>query len=419
MRLHCECLYMPRMPRSVTYFSLLTPLLLILMGASHFFFWSMWRKHVALAWLGCAFIGISLGVLVQLLWRPDALWAFVQAFSVCYLLACICLGKALAERTRVAFHLPTALGTSVLCLLLQFYFSTVEPNLVTRVFVLNLAVLLIVGAPLTQWEKMELRHRFDHGLRWLYVLFLAAVLVRVLLLLGWQHDGAVHDFTSSWFWLAVHVSTIVTCMLLSTGFFCAVLSDELVRLHTDRDTDVLTQLLNRRGWDARLAQLDAVHATQEMPDCALLLADLDHFKQINDRLGHAAGDLVLKQVAHLLQQQVRGHDAVCRHGGEEFVVLLVGANLQVAQQVAERIRQQIQQTHIPELRGEALTISIGLAAVQGFTAQHVAQALEAADAQLYAAKHAGRNQVAVATEPKHGVQNDAPSDLKAPVPSMF
>ncbi|MBV8379198.1 MAG: GGDEF domain-containing protein [Paucibacter sp.] len=147
-------------------------------------------------------------------------------------------------------------------------------------------------------------------------------------------------------------------------------------------TDALTGLSNRRVLDELLA------TTGDAP-LALLMLDLDHFKEINDRHGHAAGDAVLREFAERVRSQLRPNDVCARWGGEEFVVLLPCATLAQACEVGERLRQVVAAAPLAD-RIEA-TVSIGAAASQpGETAEAL---LARADAAVYAAKNAGRNRV--------------------------
>ncbi|MDN3922936.1 sensor domain-containing diguanylate cyclase [Roseateles violae] len=158
--------------------------------------------------------------------------------------------------------------------------------------------------------------------------------------------------------------------------------------------DPLTELVNRREFETRLAEVVGDRRRRDA-DCALFI-DLDHFKQVNDGAGHAAGDAILKSVAKALQAHVRTGDTVARLGGDEFAVLLVGCPVDHALQIAERMRGQIERDGVcasqPALR---VTASIGVVAI---AAQHrsLAEVLDAADQACYAAKHAGRNAVRVA-----------------------
>jgi len=168
------------------------------------------------------------------------------------------------------------------------------------------------------------------------------------------------------------------------------LMSQAEQLSRHANEDALTGLGNRRYFNERLAQLRA-----GAEPVVLALADLDHFKQVNDRHSHAVGDQVLRQVAALFREHCRPRDAVARFGGEEFVIALVGISTAIAQRIADRLRQRIADHDWGSLQpGLAVTISIGLAdCAPGGDPE---QALARADTALYAAKHGGRNQVQVA-----------------------
>lgn len=156
-------------------------------------------------------------------------------------------------------------------------------------------------------------------------------------------------------------------------------------------TDGLTRVLNRRAIEARLRAL--CHPGRPQQDLALLFIDLDHFKSINDRYGHAAGDACLQGIVEPVNQELRSSDSFGRWGGEEFVVLLPGASQASACQVAERIRARLAALRIP-VTGHvlSLTASIGVAAL-GPTVLDASALVNAADAAVYLAKQRGRNRV--------------------------
>ena len=159
-------------------------------------------------------------------------------------------------------------------------------------------------------------------------------------------------------------------------------------------TDSLTGLYNRRFfWDALDREI-ATAKRKEAPFCVILL-DLDHFKDVNDTWGHDAGDIVLKEVAKVLEESVRGSDIAVRHGGEEFAIVLPDTSIEVAAERAEALRRHLE-AH--EVRwGEEnvrVTASFGVAQYGPCTAEPGAL-MKAADAAMYAAKAAGRNRVIV------------------------
>ncbi len=163
-------------------------------------------------------------------------------------------------------------------------------------------------------------------------------------------------------------------------------------LERESQEDPLTGIANRRRFDQRLAAEMEVALALGQP-LTLALADMDHFKFINDRLGHGVGDDVLRSSAALMAQLCRANDLVARLGGEEFALILPGLPPEAAFGFCERLRSAIE-SHAwraihPTLR---VTLSIGLCHWDGEA--DAAALLEAADARLYQAKHAGRNRVA-------------------------
>ncbi|HRD98402.1 MAG TPA: GGDEF domain-containing protein [Rubrivivax sp.] len=192
-----------------------------------------------------------------------------------------------------------------------------------------------------------------------------------------------------------------TGLLLATMFFGLILNGTLVamvfgrivgRLRYQSDHDALTGLLSRRPLE-RLLQIEGERHGRTGHPYALLSIDIDHFKQINDRHGHAVGDRVLARVAQTLRACSREGDSVARMGGEEFCTLLPGADEAGARQIAQRLLQAVRELQHPELGGALrVTVSIGLA-VARTDAEPVAGLMLRVDRALYAAKLAGRDRV--------------------------
>ncbi|HEY9227807.1 MAG TPA: GGDEF domain-containing protein [Gemmatimonadaceae bacterium] len=158
-------------------------------------------------------------------------------------------------------------------------------------------------------------------------------------------------------------------------------------------TDPLTGCLNRRGLDQVLSQAVSA-ASRRGGELSLLAIDIDHFKAINDTLGHLGGDSVLRELVELLMRSSRGGDVVARVGGEEFIVLLPDADNEMAGVVAERITSSVRAHGFRTGRGRIrVTVSVGIASEQVADA-HIAGSLRArADEALYVAKRLGRDRV--------------------------
>ncbi len=170
---------------------------------------------------------------------------------------------------------------------------------------------------------------------------------------------------------------------------------ELERMHgdlrRDAETDHLTGIGNRRWFFQRAAE-EISRSRRSGGAFALILIDLDRFKQINDRFGHAAGDQVLRAISALVRRSLRGYDCFARLGGEEFAVLLPEADLAGALTAAERLRARIAALEIAALGGQRVTASFGVVQLEPGD-DKVEQLLDRADRALYRAKESGRNRV--------------------------
>jgi diguanylate cyclase (GGDEF)-like protein len=158
-------------------------------------------------------------------------------------------------------------------------------------------------------------------------------------------------------------------------------------------TDGLTKLHNHRFFQDHLTrEIRRVERTQE--SLSILILDIDDFKRLNDRFGHAAGDEILTRIAQILHGAVRGSDLCARYGGEEFVVLAPGTDTAGAYQLAEKVRTAIAESSFivdDSLRPQRVTVSIGVAAFCGNRKRF----FQKADQALYRAKADGKNCVAV------------------------
>lgn len=208
-------------------------------------------------------------------------------------------------------------------------------------------------------------------------------------------------------YIAKPVAPPLTGWMVERMLFLAVLLSlvaiivRINRLQQDALLDAVTNLRNHRYFQVRLRE--ELHRSDRFSrPTALVMLDLDNFKLINDRHGHSVGDLVLRQVAQTLVANARAVDIVCRYGGEELAVILPETSLDEAMNVAERLRTSVEKR--PDERGNVISISAGVAIYP----EHSLEAdglIAAADAAMYRAKRAGKNQVAVADPwPSHAYQ---------------
>ena len=169
----------------------------------------------------------------------------------------------------------------------------------------------------------------------------------------------------------------------------AKISEQNEKLQLLAATDPLTGCLNRRTFFGQAERLFAEAAARRLP-LSFLMIDADHFKRVNDRYGHLAGDEVLVGLAALLQEFCRPPSLVGRYGGEEFCIALVGLSEADVERLAERVRRAVGNATTWLPGGERTTVSIGIATLANVPST-LAEIVKRADDALYAAKSAGRN----------------------------
>ena len=188
------------------------------------------------------------------------------------------------------------------------------------------------------------------------------------------------------------------CFVLAVAWLSRQSARDLLRMAALEEaalTDPLTGLANRRHFDKRLDE--GVRLSRRAAvSLSLITIDIDHFKRINDTYGHAAGDLVLKSVARALVSNGRGSDTVCRVGGEEFMIIVLGLGRHAVVGLAERLRLAVKETAVAISKScdVMVTVSLGIATLGPVDSSDFLA--RSADAALYAAKHAGRDRVRVA-----------------------
>lgn len=202
--------------------------------------------------------------------------------------------------------------------------------------------------------------------------------------------GLLHEFNNQ-----PHVRTLLAAHMVEAASKKEVAEQRIAILEKLAGHDGLTGLPNRRSFDEELAREFALERRHEgARPGALILGDIDHFKKINDSLGHQGGDKVLQQVALNLEEGTRSEDFVARYGGEEFAIIAPQTDIEGAVKLANDVRQQIN-------RATGYTMSFGVASIEHGESEAYVIAL--ADRALYNAKRNGRDCVEVAAPPNMAV----------------
>lgn len=190
--------------------------------------------------------------------------------------------------------------------------------------------------------------------------------------------------------LAVRVTATLLTVSVFSAILIRVITVQQEEIHAHAIKDPLTGLLNRIPLESMLDQAIQQNRRADT-DMSLLTIDVDHFKSINDAFGHETGDTVLQKLGELFRDRIRSVDKVFRLGGEEFLVLLFGADTNNSRNVAEELRHSVESLRI--LSGKSVTVSIGIASLQ--SGEDWKEWMKRSDENLYLAKKYGRNRVVV------------------------
>ena len=281
---------------------------------------------------------------------------------------------------------------SIMCVVALFllaYFSAVEDRIAARIVIVSLVLLVLRGLIAVelfrQAEQRSILNVFG-ALMAAYALFGAVRAVATFL------HGPPYDFmqTSRFQTPALMVNLLFICII--GLFFLLMLSSELVAIVETRSLyDHVSGALNRRGIDQGFA-LELVRAERNGYELAVALIDIDHFKQINDTAGHAAGDAALKQVVEVISSRLRSYDFFGRYGGDEFLLVFSQTSFEDALRIAEPIGHAVSRLAVSRL-ALPITLSIGLTFAR--PCETAVSTLARADMALNNAKRAGRNCIRV------------------------
>ena len=339
--------------------------------------------------------GMVLVVLVHLLFALRGQisdWLSVVLGNTLLIAVFAFFAEGLSEFQRRAPRRPLIWGPVALMLLAQvLLLAEPVPRGLLVTLLLGFQVAVMLGLVLAQRQQTAGRGQYfvATGL----ALILVALLLRVVAFLfgGLQltevtASNAAHAFTV--------LILLLTIILLATGLVLMTKERADALNRTLALQDELTGMPNRRAIHKLLEQQLALARRNGQP-LALLILDVDHFKQINDRYGHLSGDQALREMAERLDRRLRAQDIAGRWGGEEFIVILPGTGVEGARALAEILRHAAEQAELHALDGRAIrfTVSIGLHVLNPGSGNERDDMIAAADRALYLAKQNGRNRV--------------------------
>jgi diguanylate cyclase (GGDEF)-like protein len=369
----------------------------VLMLCYSVIFWTISYSNRRLRGMRVIAIGYGLSVIGILLTvapvPPSLAWIGLVAGNILFLTTVITIQYGLMrfadpEASKRVGPLLLFLGACGIA-----YFSVIHPNDAGRVGVVA-AALALQTAYSTFVLLRHAKGRVALPARMLSVLFVIFCCTSLIRLWGAVHyrtaPSQLPNHAIAWIamlgLMMLNASTPIGYFWLATAELESEL-DQLSRI------DALTGTLNRRALEEAIGQEISL-ARRYARTLSILAIDIDHFKQLNDTYGHAAGDAVLVSMAETMRGLLRTADHLARYGGEEFIVLLSSTEEKGARELAERLRRGIESC-VVEFRGQSLqvTASFGVVAVNGATEEPWDEMILRADAALYRAKEGGRNRV--------------------------
>lgn len=352
--------------------------------------WIFLRQHNFLLWQCCSYAFLILPLSFQSYASLEKLNRYALLTGTLNLLGAWFLAKSWAQRWRVSTQPRTALLIGLATMAALFHYSQLDPSLQARLYVLSVATGLIMLIPILAAFKPSIpKDWLDRVLLGLALTFTVLTFTRPFLV-SIDRNTALAEYAQSSYWLISSMSTLIFAMTFTVLTVAITIKETVSQLRDERDHDVLTKVLNRRGfYEVAPRRL----ADKRLYPMAIVTADIDHFKRINDTWGHSVGDQVLKLVSASLLRNVRDQDLVARFGGEEFVLLLTKISPQSASSVAQRIQLELRSDNSVLPKGSTLTVSFGIASIAD--PSELESSLKRADELLYNAKKAGRDCVHV------------------------
>ncbi|MDK2760060.1 MAG: GGDEF domain-containing protein [Sphingopyxis sp.] len=373
------------------FISLLNPGIGLLFATAFLLLW-LNRRERYIAYAAGAYTASALAFLIQdvgpvlpmELQRLPANFAFVAT-------GCL-FAAAIIKRYGLPIPWRTMAMTTAVSMTVFIWFLLVQPIIAARILAISIGTGIIAATVVVALWPIEKRHLIDRVLFWVAAVSALNLIIRpiVLLSLGGGFDNYV-GFQQSVYWTTVQFSQAMVSIVAAISLMVAVAIDQIAELRREADDDNLSGLLNRRGFETQAARALRLCLDDARP-VALLIADLDHFKRVNDNHGHAVGDAIIAAFGAHVRLIGPAEMIAGRIGGEEFAMLAPGAGIEAARQIAEAVRTGLHPACAGRIPAELCpTVSIGIAIAKPGTG--LPALMQDADRALYDAKRTGRDRV--------------------------
>lgn len=382
----------------------------LLISTLLFFVWKGQKYASSLIYIACAYAALAVGGILFAFRNSIPDFFSIIVSNTLYVVWILLVWKGIRAFRDIAYPNFLAMALLIIFFVIFTYFTIIQPSTGTRIVIisLSLASISIISVKdlllSTTEKKISAEHRYTASVLIVFTLFL---IIRVL---ATMFDNISDDFMSAnmlqqWAVLILNLTSIC----FSLGFLWILQRDVENRLYENTLVlrksnsknkrlkteaflaamyDPLTGAGNRRKFEDDTAQKFSPHLNTD--ECiSLAFLDIDHFKKLNDTYGHESGDEVLRSLTALIISHIRKLDTVYRFGGEEFVILMPDTTIQIATEISERLRKQIENTI--KIDGASVTVSIGV--TESAEQDTLEDIIERADKLMYKAKQTSRNLV--------------------------
>ncbi|QRM55210.1 GGDEF domain-containing protein [Sinorhizobium sp. BG8] len=389
-------------------FAFLLPVVLTLFGVA-FLIVARFGNRSALSW-GGGYLCAALGFLAPLLQAVAPVPLVAMTADATFLSAFLLYSNGLTTHFDAPRHLALRLGIAAVAYGVIAYAVFVAQSLRVELFVSDIACsLLMLVALLSSWRRAATW--VDRALLGAVIFVMLETTVRTVVFFIMAGSPAMDAFIGSSYAFIMQITATIGALLMALTALASVALRIVERHRKASEEDPLTGLLNRRGFDQLIGENG--HAGKN--DAAIIVADIDWFKSINDRFGHAAGDEAIREVATHLRSLDWPGVAVARFGGEEFIAYLPNCRLQDAHMLANTVRLALSEQDLGHIGiDHSITASFGVA-VTAAGDHTIHDAISRADRLLYLAKSNGRNRVvSSAADKAHHAGQEAGVGPKGP-----
>ncbi len=377
--------------------ALINPGIALTFAATYLLLWHHQEHKPYILMMAGAFLAICFGFLLQYFTVYDETHSKLVS-NLLFLAGGVGIATgALARYDRSVPVRPIAIAATVGFAAFA-WFLYVQPSISLRIYAINYAfgaITLLIAAEL---RLVPQRRLIDNVLLGLTVFWGVSFFIRPIVVMWIEGPYESYaQYHQSLYWYSLTLSSALFMLLVALNTVCALALDVMEELRHESQTDALSGLLNRRGFEEK-AREELRAASRNRRPVTLIVCDLDHFKAINDTHGHAVGDLVIKSFAQRLVSDIGPGHVVARIGGEEFSILLCGANADTGRLFAEGVRTVFGTVPLPGLP-EHLQKTASFGVAEWSHGESIEELFVRADDALYRAKKDGRNLVRVASLP--------------------